>query len=615
MSRVLLVNMPLGSLRWPHLGLGLLKAALAREDIACDVAYFNFELAERVGLDHYHWLADHFAFVLGGERLFAKHYFAERALPSDDDYYHNVLLAADPDMTEADHAAYLDTERHIEPFLDACIGAVDWSRYTVVGFSASFQQTMPSLCLARRIKQLRPEIRIVFGGAACEGCMGPELQRQFSEIDCVFSGEADRTFPEMVGKWIHEGHEGHEERKEGEPGTTCVSWAAGTVENLDELPYPDFDDYFTRLERSPLGAELDPLLFFETSRGCWWGRKCRCAFCGLNGDRLGFRKKSPQRALDELRHLVDRYGIHRACAADNILDPSYFQSLLPMLQAAGLDLSFVYEMKANLTREQVAILQNAGLAAAQLGIESLSTSVLQRIGKGVSAMQNLQALRWFSEAGIAVQWNMLYGFPGEDLTEYAKMAELLPSLYHMCPPQIAGRVRVDRFSPYFENPAQHEIVNVRPGRAFGYVFPFSPDVLERLAYYFDYDYADGRDVLDYARPVIDAVALWRQLAGAVTLRYWDRPDGVLILTDTRPTSDDVATPGFQQRRMTGMERIVYLFCDSGRTPREVMDHLAQTLNATPPDGATIERMLDALVGERLMAHLDGRYLSLALRTA
>ncbi len=38
MSRALLVNMPLASLRWPHLGLSLLKAALARAAVACDVA-------------------------------------------------------------------------------------------------------------------------------------------------------------------------------------------------------------------------------------------------------------------------------------------------------------------------------------------------------------------------------------------------------------------------------------------------------------------------------------------------------------------------------------------------------------------------------------------------
>ena len=217
--------------------------------------------------------------------------------------------------------------------------------------------------------------------------MGPELLRQFPEIDCVFSGEADVTFPATVEKWIHEGHEEHEGKREEGRERMCIGWESGMVENLDELPYPDFDDYFARLGRSPLREQFDPLLFFETSRGCWWGRKCRCAFCGLNGDRLGFRSKSPERAIGELRHLVDRYGIRRACAADNILDPRYFESLLPMLKAAGLDLSLVYEMKTNLTRQQVEVLRDAGLAAAQLGIESFSTPVSKLIGKGATAMR------------------------------------------------------------------------------------------------------------------------------------------------------------------------------------------------------------------------------------
>lgn len=634
MSRVLLVNMPFGNLRWPNLGLGLLKASLARRDIACDVAYFNFDFAELVGLDHYHWLADHFAFVLGGERLFAKHYFhgqlSEKGdsphLPerpcgcfaqmgtvpfftADAEYYRDVLLATDSGMTDADHAAFLDTARHIEPFLDRCIAAVDWSCYDVVGFTASFQQTMPSLCLAQRIKRLHPEIAIVVGGAACEGCMGPELLRQFPEIDCVFSGEADVTFPDTIERWIHERHDAHEENTAGTSRErACVGWGAGMVENLDELPYPDFDDYFARHAASPLRNQINPLLFFETSRGCWWGKKCRCKFCGLNGDRLGYRSKSPAHAIDELRHLVDRYDIHRACAADNVLDLHYFESLLPMLKAANLDLSFSFEMKTNLRRPQIEALRQAGLGAAQLGIESFSTPVLRLIGKGATAMQNLQALRWFSEARIDVEWNLLYGFPGEDPAEYAAMAKLLPSLCHLAPPQAVGRVRVDRFSPYFEHPEQYGLVHLRPTIAFQYVYPFPRDVLDRLAYYFDYDYADRRDPLAYAQPVLDAAAVWQELAGTVSLRYWDRSDGVLILTDTRPGAEEF------QRRLTNIDRAIYLFCDTGRSFQQIVEHIAAAFPEAVLDESMLLRTLSTWVDARLMAHLDGRYLSLAVQS-
>ena len=614
MSRVLLVNMPFANLRWPNIALGLLKAALGRRGIGCDVAYFNFDFAERVGRDRYDWIADHFAFVLGGERLFAVHYFSGK-LPDDAAYCRDVLLAADSAMTDADRRDYERTARHVEPFLEKCAAAVDWSGYDVVGFTASFQQIMPSVCLARRIKRRRPEVKIVFGGAACEAEMGIELLRQFPVIDYVFLGEADLTFPPVVEQ-VLQGR-----TVELPPGVVgrdslLVSDKTGLeapdpkqfmVHDMDALPFPDFDDYFERLARSPLREEIEPLLFFETSRGCWWGQKHHCLFCGLNGSTLAFRSKSPRRAVDELRYLVQRHGVHQACSCDNILDFRYFDTFLPMLAAAGLDLAFVYEMKTNLRRSQVETLLSAGLGAAQLGIETFITPVLKLIGKGANAMQNLQALKWFSEAGVEVKWNILYGFPGENPADYAAMADLLPSLVHLAPPLATGRVRLDRFAPYFEDPAAHAMTAARPNRAFGYVFPFAEDSLARMAYYYEYDYADGRDPLDYAGPMLRAAETWQRLQGTVTLRCWDRGDGVLILTDTRPEAEVF------QRRLTGIERDAYLFCDTGRSLENIARHLAYCGAGRAVDSAELRRTLDRWVRARIMAHLDGRYLSLALR--
>jgi ribosomal peptide maturation radical SAM protein 1 len=633
MSRVLIVNMPFSNLRWPNIGPSLLKAALTRRGIGCDIAYLNFDFAERVGLDRYYWIADYFAFVLGGERLFANHYFPDR-LPDDESYCRHVLLAADGELSEQDRRDYEQTGRHVEPFLDACMAAIDWSQYDIVGFAASFQQTMPSICLARRIKELRPDVKIVFGGAACEGEMGIELLRQFAPIDYVFLGESDLTFPPVVQQILQgqpiEPQPGVASRRaqdaENSPNPNPLPQGEGTglpttcrdqplmldtgrfmVHQMDQLPYPDFDDYFDRLRRSPLRAEIEPLLFFETSRGCWWGEKHHCKFCGLNGSTITFRSKSPQRAVDELRHLVRRYDVHRACSADNILDMRYFNTLLPMLKQADLDLAFVCEMKTNLNRSQVEVLLEAGLGAAQLGIETFSTPVLKLIGKGATALQNVQALKWFSEPGIEVKWNVLYGFPNENPADYAALAELIPSLVHLAPPLATGRVRLDRFSPYFRNPAAHGMINPRPNRAFPYVYPFPPDVLARMAYYYEYDYADGRNPTDYAAAMLQAVEKWQELKGTVTLRYWDRPDGVLILTDTRP-----AAATFQQR-LTRIERAVYLFCDTGRSLRKISEFAANTTDGSAADQPTLRRMLEQWIDQRIMAQLDNRYLSLALR--
>jgi len=635
MSRVLLVNMPFSSLRWPNLGPSLLKAALTRRGIACDVAYFNFDFAERVGLDHYFWLADHFAFVLGGERLFAKHYFKDE-LPDDESYWREVLLATDPGLTLADRCDFEQAGDQVEPFLDRCVASIDWPQYAVVGFAASFQQTMPSMCLARRIRQLRPEVKIVFGGAACEAEMGIELLRQFAEIDYVFLGEADLTFPPVVERLlageppslppgvVGRGSLPAEPLPAGwlgssaasprhTPGLACRGLpeapdpADFMVRDMDALPVPDFDDYFRRLEASPLEDEIGPLLFFETSRGCWWGEKHHCKFCGLNGSTLTYRGKSPRRAVDELRELVARYGVHRACASDNILDYRYFDTFFPMLKEADIGLAFVFEMKTNMTRRRVEMLIDAGMGAAQLGIETFLTSVLRLIGKGANAVQNLQTLKWFSEHEIEVKWNVLYGFPGENPEDYAALAELVPSIVHLAPPLAVGRVRLDRFSPYFEAPAAHGMANPRPNKAFPYVYPFADDVLRRLAYYYEYDYADGRNPLDYAAPALQEIETWQGLDRTVTLRMWDRPDGVLMLTDTRPCAAQL------QHRLTGLDREIYLYCDTGRSLDRIVRFAAERSGGKPVDESALRRTLSQWVDQRIVARLDNRYVSLALR--
>jgi ribosomal peptide maturation radical SAM protein 1 len=606
-SRALLVNMPFSNPRWPNLGPSLLKAAAARRGIPCDMAYFNFDLAEQIGLDDYFWLADHFGFVLGGERLFARHYFD--SLPSDDRYYAEILRPADDGLTAGEFQHYLSLGRCVEPFLDRCLTAVDWSAYAIVGFASSFQQTMPSMCLARRLKQRHPQMKILLGGAAAEGPMGVELLRLFQEIDYVFLGEADETFPDvatqiLAGDAVHL-PSGVAGRTSADPTQIVVGPEPDALVDLNELAYPDFDDYFARHCRSPLAGQIDPLFFFETSRGCWWGEKHHCAFCGLNGSRMAFRAKQPERALAEIRHLIDRYGSHRACTSDNILDHRYFHTLIPMLRDAGAELRFEYELKTNLTRDQVDQLIEAGLGAAQLGIETFSTPILRLMNKGAAALHNVQALKWFSGYNVEAKWNFLYGFTGENPQEYVALAELIPSLYHLAPPGAVGRVRADRFSPYFERPADYGITNLRPNAAFAFVFPFPDECLRRLAYYFEYDYADGRNPRDYVGPLLTRLETWRQIHGTVTLRQWDRGDGTLILTDTRP--DAVAF----QHRLTGWEREAYRFCDTGRSLPRIVEHAASGGHAGA-NANRVERTLQQWVRDRIMVFLDNKYLSVAL---
>src|SRR5262249_51568635 len=152
-----------------------------------------------------------------------------------------------------------------------------------------------------------------------------------------------------------------------------------------------------------------------------------------------------------------------------------------------------------------------GVYALQPGIESLSNQVLRLMGKGCTGLQNIQFLRNCQELGIQAMWNLLYGFPGESPEEYERQAELIPLLGHLRPPMTAGPFRLDRFSPMYMHADAYGLSGIRPNFAYYYVYPMGRMDLERLAYHFEFDYADGRDPELYTVRVRRAVSQWSRL--------------------------------------------------------------------------------------------------------
>ena len=128
---------------------------------------------------------------------------------------------------------------------------------------------------------------------------------------------------------------------------------------------------------------------------------------------MRFRSKPASRVAEEILAMAERYGVLDFVAVDDIIDLRHINELFPLLRGSGSDLSFFYETKANLTKDQLRAFAAAGVRAIQPGIESLSTPILRLMRKGVTGLQNLRLLKWCAEIGIKPSWNLLYGFPGE----------------------------------------------------------------------------------------------------------------------------------------------------------------------------------------------------------
>jgi ribosomal peptide maturation radical SAM protein 1 len=279
----------------------------------------------------------------------------------------------------------------------------------------------------------------------------------------------------------------------------------------------------------------------------------------------------------------------------------YFRDLLPELKRRGIALQMFYETKANLSKEQIQLLRDAGVTTIQPGIESFSTHVLRLMRKGTSAMQNVQLLKWCKEFGIKCNWNIIYGFPGEEVADYEGMCSLIEGLHHLEPPSGWGPVRLDRFSPNFVSAEHMGLCNVRPDRSYRYIYDLPDEALANLAYYFEHDYADRRDPTAYVAGLDEAVKRWTANAGRSGLVYVD--DRVtLTLQDFRVGAAQLTTA------LAGVERELYLYCDQNRSRQQIVAYADQLGVAEVEVDDFLRRMLDL----RVMTTADGRYLSLAL---
>ncbi|HVG62487.1 MAG TPA: RiPP maturation radical SAM C-methyltransferase [Hyalangium sp.] len=606
---VVLVNMPVGPLVTPSLGLSLLKSALRGVGIPSKVFYFHIAFAKQIGARLYEAIAGSYTGVpdIIGDWLFSHALFENKADDSQA-YVSNILRKSHPSVAlpweerEGFIAELLMARVGVNAFVDSCVDTILETGAKVVGFTSVFQQNVAALAVAKRLKRRRPELHIVFGGANFEAITGKEQFAQFPFIDVAFSGESEQRFPWVVERLLR-GEKlgplmGVLAREHLQGGAAYPALGETMNRELDNLPVPDFSDYFTQWEEAQLEEAPPPALSFESSRGCWWGQKQHCTFCGLNGESMAYRSKSPQRALSEFFELTQAYPGRAVVAVDNILDMKYFKTFIQELGARSNPAELFFEVKANLTREQVRQLRAARVLKIQPGIESLSDQVLRLMRKGITGLQNLQLMKWCKEYGITPLWSVLWGFPGEDASEYAKMAELMPLVTHLAPPMQGVAIIMERFSPNFNEAKARGFTNVRPAPAYFYVYDLPEAALQNIAYYFSYEYEDGRDAWAYVKPVHKRILEWQAEFPTAGLYALDKQD-YLLIADRRRVAPSPRVI------LKGAERWALLACDAVSSVQSLSERYQQQ-DPAAKGWDPLEQVLARLVEAKLVI-TDGKH--------
>lgn len=613
---VCLVQMPFADIVRPSLALSLLKAALDAGGIRSVVEYGNIAFADMLGatLPDLPYLRQFL-----GEWVFASAAFPDQPLSPPD-----TLLERSSQVAWMPTAAFRSTRMReillelqaLTPhFVEQLACKVVARRPRIVGCSSMFEQHCASLALLRAVKRLDPSILTMMGGANCEAEMGWSTICSFDWIDYVVSGEADELFlplcrdllavgPHLSPEQLPAGVFNRAQVDAGHVPGSNGEVPRASVWQMDNSPVPNFDDYFETLENSSFNGRIGAGLPVETSRGCWWGAKSHCTFCGLNGGGMAYRSKSPARVISEFEQLSDRYGIQRFMVADNILDMSYLKSVMPIWEERQAPYQIFYETKANLKRDQVRQLAKAGVVWFQPGIEGLHDDLLKLMEKGNSAMINLQLLKYAREFGIYTTWLMLTGFPDEKEDWHQEVADWLPMVFHLQPPSCMEPVLYERFSVFHTKPEAFGLT-LRPDPFYQQIFPVPAETIEQLVFFFINPDRPGKEAISpqrlaLARQVGQWSALHKRSLRPLLCMETDEA-GQIEIFDTRPCATA------RRHRLTGLEAKIYGVCDPATTRPALVKRFAESDPAE-----AVETAIENLKADNLLLDFAGKLLALAV---
>jgi ribosomal peptide maturation radical SAM protein 1 len=605
-SSVSLVAMPWAAPDTPSIQIGLLTAVATSAGFRVAAHSLHLEAAgffadRGVRLEDYEAVSHHWWRVGLGEWI-----FADEDRPNEVAAYLRYLSTERVPDTVIDAA--LRMRALVPEFLQRAAEEILVTAPCLVGFTTTFAQTVPSLSLAAQIKALKPDVTIMLGGANCDGVLGEALLATYDVVDVVVQGRAETVLPNLCSEILAGRVPSNGPGVLGRGGGREV---APPIRPQDHSARPNYDEYYDRLAKSSVREELVPRtrLVLETARGCWWGERHHCTFCGLNGTSMAFKSNAADKVLADITALATRYQRSEFDVVDNILDPTFFDDVLPELarrRRNGFDYRFFWEIKANLSPEQIRLLRDAGVHRIQPGIESLSTRLLRLMRKGVTALQNVKLLVFAASNDLMVTWNIIYGIPGETEDDYARMAEMVKSLVHLKPPGLVS-LQVQRFSPYFDDPTPHGVRLLGPAPYYRHIHNVASDRLPALAYAFDHDYEDNHDPERTVAPLRRALEHWDKVWSPGkhrSLRY-ERGPGYLRLRDRRP--------GLAPRDilLDRVESELYLACRTIATPAAAAAHAKQVYDVDL-DTDEVRSFLVELADARLLLRDGDRYLALAL---
>jgi len=303
-------------------------------------------------------------------------------------------------------------------------------RPSVLAISFMTNQFGAAMRIAREAKASFPKIPVIVGGNHVSALAREVLS--CPEIDFVAIGEGEGIFLEWLQRWFGGDHHWEDLLGLGykSNGAVVLNPPRPFIQNLDELPFPKWDDFHLEAYTEKIvGVEEElPVFSMITSRGC----PANCTFCASSVVwKRKIRQRSAENLLAEMNYLEQRFGAKHY----NILDDTFtvnkqrVERFCELLIMGQKDYRWLVNARVNtVTPEMLKMMYQAGCRNICFGVEAGDDAVRKRMGKGITRQAILDAHRWAKDAGLVVSSFFMVGNPGEDWKSIHQTIELAHKL-------------------------------------------------------------------------------------------------------------------------------------------------------------------------------------------
>jgi len=500
-GEILLIIPPFGSIHDIAFGPHILQSLAQSYGYKTDILYLNILLASVIGTETYDCIYYSPEKQVLSERIFARIAYGLPSLGFNKNYSdlpqngNGFETSSSPIPMEK----LLEIETICKSFINEVISIITSSRYKIIGSTCSMlRQTNCSIALLSGIKKQKPEVITILGGSNCKGEMADGIASLNKGIDYIFQGESETSFLHFLKNYS----ENKLPQKRIIPGEPY---------NLNEIPFVDYDIFFKQY-RHFLGetGTAKASIWYETSRGCWYAEKSKCNFCSEY--HVTYRQKSSETVLRDLERFSESFPGQIILMTDLVMPGSYLKEVFPIIAEKKSKENFPflgYQVRVPLSLEELVLMKKAKVKAVLPGIETFSTSLLKLMNKGITGSESLLFLRDAACAGIYVDWILLWGFPGDRVSDYEEVLKLLPLIRHLQPPRTLSPMTLMQFSPYFRNPEANQISHIHPWDVLRSIYPPYADI-EKLAVYFSGEFpCDSHRHPEIIKKLSHEVDIWK----------------------------------------------------------------------------------------------------------